>query len=359
LSATRSVLARAASLWTVLSLLFVASPAEALQLRAVQAAHPSGCDLFASPKVGAWRRLGQALGSRARPFTTAQALIDALVPGQTGCLLGGVYHLPGELRFSHGGSPGAPITLEGYPGERATLLGGPVAVPSGSDDVTITHLHINTTGIDQVGVQITSADDQLTHDNITNHNTPGSCVILGSDIGFGQATNTLVADDVVHQCGYNPGDPFEDHGIYDDNTVNATITDNIFWGMPYGWGVQLYPNAQGTQVTHNVINNRGQGIVIGGDSRYTSSDNVVAYNVISTTVRGYDIRSWWSGVIGASNLAERNCLYSPHALVILRPTLGFSAVGNVVAKPRYVDPARHDYLLSRGSPCLPVVGYGP
>ncbi|HWF73615.1 MAG TPA: right-handed parallel beta-helix repeat-containing protein [Solirubrobacteraceae bacterium] len=234
-----------------------------------------------------------------------------------------------------------------------------MALPSGSDDVNITNLHINTAGIDQVGVQIMSADDQLTYDTITNANTHGSCVILGSDTGFGQAANVLVANNVIHNCGYNPGDPFEDHGIYDDNTVGATIAGNTFWGMPYGWAVQLYPNAQGTQVTHNTINNRGQGIVIGGNSSYASSGNVVAYNVISTTIRGYAIRSWWSGTVGASNLAERNCVYSPHSPGIQHPMVGLSAVGNVIAKPRYANPARHDFGLRPGSPCRPVVGNVP
>jgi hypothetical protein len=340
-----------------MSLLFVASPAEGLQLRAVQPTHPSGCSLFAASK-SRWRALTQSLGTRANPFTTAQALIDALLPGQTGCLRGGTYHLGAELRFNHGGSPGAPITLQSAPGETATLMGAALAIPSGSDDVAVTHLHIDTQGTRQAGVQIMSADDQLTNDNITNHNTPGSCVILGSDVGFGQATNTLVAGNIVHDCGYNPADPFEDHGVYDDNTLGAVITNNIFWGMPYGWGVQLYPNAQGTQVSHNVINNRGQGVVIGGNSSYASSGNIVAYNVISTTIRGYALRSWWGGAVGASNVAESNCLYNPHAKVILRPTLGFSARNNVVAKPRYADAARHNFLLRRGSRCIPVVGQG-
>jgi hypothetical protein len=343
----------------VLSLLVLVSAADALQLRAVQATHPAGCDQFAAPK-SRWRALTQTLGSRTNPFTTVQALIDALLPGQTGCLRGGVYQLGAELRFNHGGSPGAPLALQGYPGEIARLRGGPVAIPSGSDDVVITHLHIDTAGIDQVGVQIMSADDQLTNDVITNANTRGSCIILGSDVGsgYGEATNTLVADNVVYDCGYNPADPFEDHGIYDDNTVGATITGNVFWGMPYGWAVQLYPNAHGTQVTHNVINNRGQGVVIGGNSAYASSNNIVAYNVISTTIRGYALRSWWGGAVGGSNLAESNCLYNPHQRVILRPTLGFSAVNNLIAKPRYADAARHNFVLRPGSPCLSVVGYG-
>lgn len=358
MSAIRSALARAASAWAVLSLLLVASPAQALQLRALRASRVGGCDLYAAPK-GISRLLGLALGSRANPFTTVQALIDAVLPGQTGCLRGGTYDIPGELRFSHAGRPDARITLAGYPGETATLRGGPLYVPSGSNDVTITHLHIDTKGAGQVGVQIMSADDELTNDNITNENTPGSCVILGSDTGWGQARNTLVADNVVHQCGYNPADPFEDHGIYDDNTVDATITRNIFWGMPYGWGVQLYPNAQGTQVTHNVINNRGQGVVIGGDSTYTSSGNVIAYNVITTTIRGYDIESWWGGAVGASNIAVRNCLYNPHSLVIQQPSLGLSAADNMIAKPRYANAAKDNYLLSPRSPCIPVVGYEP
>ena len=169
----------------------------------------------------------------------------------------------------------------------------PVYVPNGSDYVDITGLDINTYATDQVGVQIMGAYDQVTNDNITNLNTRYSCIILGSDSGYGTASYPLVSNNVIHQCGYNPTDPQEDHGIYDDTSIGAVITNNIFWGMPYGWGVQLYPNAQGTQVTHNVIDNNGNGVVIGGNSLSASSNNTVADNIISDSSRQYNIQSWW------------------------------------------------------------------
>jgi hypothetical protein len=278
--------------------------------------------------------------------------------------MGGGYDLAGgssgsQLKFNHGGSRGAPITLESYPGQTATLTGGPVYVPHGSNYVTITHLDINTNGSNQVGVQIMGAYDDVTSNDITNLNTKYSCIIIGSDMGWGQATNTLVENNVVHQCGHNPGDPYEDHGVYVDNSLDATITNNIFWGMPYGWGVQLYPHAQGTQVTHNVIdNNNGQGVVFGGNTLSASSDNTVAYNIITNSSNQYNVQGYWGGAVGTGNAADNNCLYNgaagnnPAASNIETPSVGFTASHNVIANPTYTNAAAHNYTLSPNSPCL-------
>jgi hypothetical protein len=302
-------------------------------------------------------------GSAASPFLTAQKVADSLQPGQTGCLMAGTYDLAGgtsgsQLKFNHGGSSGSPLTLRSYPGQTATLTGGEVYVPQGSDYVDISNLSINTHGVGQVGVQIMGAHDEIADDNITNLNTPGSCIILGSDTGYGQAADTLVEDNVIHQCGYNPGDPFEDHGVYDDNTVGAVITNNIFWGMPYGWGVQLYPDAQGTRVTHNVIDNNGNGVVIGGNSASTSSNNTVADNIISNSSNEYDIQSYWGGAVGTGNVAENNCVFHGNKGDVSTST-GFTASNNVTANPGYANATSHHYTLRSGSPCLSVVGYDP
>ncbi|MDQ6776585.1 MAG: hypothetical protein M3071_10310 [Actinomycetota bacterium] len=303
-------------------------------------------------------------GSAASPFRTPQKLVDALAWGQTGCLMGGKYDLAGgtsgsQLKFNHGGSSGAPLTLESYPGQMATLTGGPVYVPHGSDYVDITNLSINTQGTGEVGVQIMGAYDQITDDNITNLNTPRSCIILGSDTGYGQAAYPLVADNVIHQCGYFPSDPFEDHGVYDDNTIGAVITNNVFWGMPYGWGVQLYPNSQGTQVTHNVIDNNGNGVVVGGNSLSASSNNTIADNIISGSSNEYNIQSWWGGAVGTRNVAENNCVWGGNQGNVESPMAGVTATRNPTADPGYTDAAAHNNTLPAASPCLTVVGYDP
>jgi hypothetical protein len=327
-----------------------------LAAASAEASSPASCALVASSSGS-----DSNSGSPSSPFLTPQKLVDSLHSGQTGCLMGGTYDLAGgssgsQLKFNHGGSSGAPLTLQSFPGQKATLTGAAVYVPGGSDYVTITNLNINTHGVGGVGVQIMGAYDQITDDNITNLNTPGSCIILGSDTGYGRAAYTLVEDNVIHQCGYNPGDPFEDHGVYDDNTIGAVITNNIFWGMPYGWGVQLYPDSQGTQVTHNVIDNNGNGVVIGGNSASTSSNNMVANNVISNSSNEYNIQGYWGGAVGTGNVAKNNCVFhGSRGDVSLSP--GFSVSGNVSANPRYADAGSHSYTLQSGSPCLSVVGY--
>src|SRR5436305_490656 len=95
----------------------------------------TACDLFAMPS-GSDAGTGTAIA----PFRTAQELADALLPGQTGCLLPGVYR--GDLRIDHGGSPGAPIRLIGDPARSATIVGR-FYIPRGSDYVTVAGLRLD------------------------------------------------------------------------------------------------------------------------------------------------------------------------------------------------------------------------
>src|SRR5205807_9753650 len=120
------------------------------------------CSLYASPSGS-----DSGSGSSSSPFLTAQKLVDALQPGQTGCLMAGTYSQP-ELRFNHGGSSGAPITLASYPGQTATVSGGFVYVVSGSNYVTIENLHMDASAATQVGVQVMASNTSLIGDDITN-----------------------------------------------------------------------------------------------------------------------------------------------------------------------------------------------
>jgi Right handed beta helix region len=322
-----------------------------LLLGSASASAAVSCSLYASPS-------GSGSGSLSSPFGSAQALVDALQPGQTGCLMGGTYDLSGsggELKFNRGGSSGAPVTLASAPGGTATLVGGIVYVPNGSDYVTITDVHINTHGATQPGVQVMGANDALTRSDVTNLNSKYSCVILGSDQGWGQAVNTLLEGNVIHECGNTA--PNQDHGVYVDNVVGATITNNIFWGIPDGWGVHVYPHAQNTQVTHNVIDGNGGGVIFGGNTASTSNNNVAAYNVITNSTHFYGVESWWGGTVGTGNIAKNNCVAHDAGGNIETPEVGFTAQNNLVANQTYMDAATHNYMLKPGSPCLGVVGY--
>jgi parallel beta-helix repeat protein len=294
-------------------------------------------------------------GSKGNPFASTQRLVRSLGPGQTGCLRTGAYDLGGELTFGRSGQAGAPITLRSYPGERATLWGGTIYLPARSSHIRLQQLNIDTAGTSQAGLQIMSARDALIGDRITNHADHASCIILGSNIGWGEAVGTVISHDVIHECG-SPADGNQDHAIYFDNSVGAQITNNVIWGTS-GFAIHLYENARDNVIRHNVMDDNRYGVVFGDNSGFRSSGNIVANNVISDTTDSYGAQSYWNGAAGRGNILARNCIYNAVKGAIGRPTIGFQAIGNVVARPRFVDAARHRYRLRAGSRCLRVVGF--
>jgi hypothetical protein len=305
---------------------------------------PSGCSLYASPggsDVNA--------GTLSSPFLTAQKLVSSLTAGQTGCLRQGSYS-QSEVTFT-----GSDVTLSSYPGETGTLRDGFIYVPSGSNNVTIEDLHIDASSTSQVGVQLMSSGDALTRDDITNGSAHDSCIILGSNVGWGQAVNTTIANNVIHQCG-NTADGNQDHAIYADNSVNATIDNNVIWGAA-AYAIHLYENSQGSQITHNVIVGNGYGVIFAGSPTLASDNNVVADNIIAGSTAGPDVSSYWGGPVGTGNVLQGNCIVAGAGGGVQSRAIGFAASGNVTASPGFVNAAAENYRLRAGSPCLPVVGY--
>lgn len=73
---------------------------------------------FVDPAQGA----DEHAGTLAAPWRTVGHALTQLSPGETLCLRAGVYYE--RLRISLAGRAAAPITIRGYPGERAVLDGG-------------------------------------------------------------------------------------------------------------------------------------------------------------------------------------------------------------------------------------------
>lgn len=348
----------------VVSLLFVVAdgredspaPGSAVRLsqpiKARTAALPrlSACSRFAAPNGS-----DSGSGELRNPFRSAQRLADALSAGETGCLRTGTYDTSREfvLAFQRSGSPGAEITIQSYPGERAHVVGS-VHVPEGRSHVRLANLDIEGTGTMNT-IKVYSADVTIEGNDITNRRRGRSCLLLGSN-DAGPAVGTVVRRNVFHDCGAT-SNANQDHGIYAANVSGAEIVENVFHDSS-GYAIQLYPNARDTFVAGNVIDGGGDstrgGIVIGGDGNQASRGNAVVRNIVAYA-RTYNVSSVWEGSVGSANRVDENCVWGARNENIAPGMAGFSASGNVTADPRFVDRRRHDYRLASDSPCLALV----
>jgi hypothetical protein len=320
----------------------------AARAASAQAATAVSCTLYASPSGS--DTTGD--GSQANPFQSAQHLVSVLTAGQTGCLTTGTYSQSPGLSFEHGGSAGAPITLASAPGQTATLSGGYVYIPTGSDYVTLENLNINGAQTTQVSVQIFGSEDSLIGDDITNDEQHNSCIIMGYPGDTPYPTNTLIENNTIHQCG-NKADGNQDHAIYFSQSIDATVTNNVIWGTA-AFALHIYPNAQGNQITHNIIDANGYGAIFAGSSESTSNDNNVSYNIITNSTIGMGVQQSWGGTTGTGNTFTHNCLNNNAGGNIETPT-GYSTTNNTTATPDYTNPTTHNYTLPTTSPCLATV----
>jgi hypothetical protein len=306
------------------------------------------CDLVAAPG-GA----DENPGTLAKPLRTAQALIDDPSPSRKRCLRGGTYDQwaessDGQLTFSAGGSPGDPLRLQSYPGERAHIL-GVLSMPRTIGHIVLQDLDIDGGHVGGASVTVQAQGDDVTLDDVdvTNGGTGQSCVTLGR-AHAGESTGAVVRDSRLHGCG---ADPLHDHGVYVEATEGALVTGNRIYGNA-GWGVHMYPDAQNSVIAYNAIDGNGRGVLFGGQAPLTSNGNVVEHNAISRSTLGHNLESYWGdNLVGTGNIARENCLGGAAAGDVEDPVLGYSLSANVTADPDY----EHDFRISADSLCHDVL----
>ena len=266
------------------------------------------------------------------------SFVASLEEGETGCLEGGETY--GTSETISIGRPG--VTLTSSTEERATLQ-GQLRVEPEADGATIENLILDgrNTG-DDLGPLIYADDVVLRGNDISNDNT-AICVHLASYPGEDPPTGVLIEGNEIHNCGRLPARN-HDHGIYVADAVGTVIRGNLIYENA-DRGIQLYPDADETEVVGNVIVGNGQGVIFGGDDDGTSDDNVVTGNVIADSTIRYNVSSSWQGPTGSGNVVRGNCVWAdgeeyrgvPDGSGIENPMSGAVATDNVVADPGFGD----------------------
>jgi parallel beta-helix repeat protein len=262
--------------------------------------------------------------------------------------------------FTRRGRRGKPVTLRGFPGERARILGR-LWIARTARYAVVTRLYLD--GRNPKGLPsptINASDVRFSRNDVTNHHT-SICFLLG-ERRWGRANRALIERNRIHSCGELPAGG-HDHGIYVEEASRAVIRNNWIYGNA-DYGVHLYPHARRTLVQGNIIYGNGMGVIFSGDHGLTSDDNVIEGNVIGGSERGYNIESWWptGGAVGTGNVARHNCLWGGmHAEAdggVEVPQAGFRAVDNLIADPQFQDAPARDFTLGPTSACRAVLPDG-
>ena len=320
----------------------------ALIIHGSSAAAASGCDLIASPGGS-----DSAPGTEAEPLETATALISSLESGETGCLRAGTYvGRQFEIR-----TPG--VTLTSFPGERATLH-GQLRFGYKADGSVAENMNLDGRNDDELLGPLIYADDAILRGNVITNHHQGICVAVSNYQDLPPTRGVLIENNVIHDCGELPATNHH-HGIYVSHARDTVIRNNVIYGNA-DRGVQLYPDADDSIVTGNVIDGNGQGVIFGGGPDSSSDDNLVAGNVITGSNIRWNIQSHWQGPVGSGNVARDNCVWTTRDDYEGTPPgsgieemNGARAFDNVVADPGYADPASGDYRLDGDSRCAAVL----
>lgn len=313
-------------------------------------------------------------GTPEAPVQTVTRLTSLLTPGKTGCLTAG-QTFDELVNINEGGDPGNPITLRSTAGGRATFTGQMMVAGShvvisdlnfgGLGDIANNYPKTYHLGIDGDDVKVVGNDITTPH---------GICVDVGGLDAYGgpndpaavRADGFVLDHNRIHGCGLsNQLDPQTDsgvHGVYLVNTLNAKITNNYIYDNKVR-GLQMWPNAVGTLVRHNVLDGNSGNLNIGSyaPNGYFSRDTTITDNIISNSTFAFSKDT--AQVFGNfpndgqtyGNVVTGNCVYQQD------PSKNFGGYGyshsdNILADPLYENRDAKDFDLQSGSPCT---GKGP
>jgi Right handed beta helix region len=303
-----------------------------------------GCHRLASPRG----RDGWS-GSRRRPYRSVKRLVSSLRSGQTGCLARGGYRHSGMAKLSR-----PRTTLRSVRGARATVDGA-VWITEQATGARVSRLRLTTSDPEfDIPLKVQADRARVSLNRIYGSRST-ICVLVGT---VRTPHGVVIERNRIRACGRS-GE--YDHLIYLAHTRGTVVRGNVLYSNPGGWGVHMYPDADGTVVERNLIHGNLGGVVFAGDGTGLASDgNTVRNNAITGSGPRWNIESSWSGgPSGTGNRAYRNCLHTlgPGAPSGISELDGFTIRHNsVLARLPYVNVGRGDFRFLRRSRCNSLVG---
>lgn len=273
-----------------------------------------------------------------------QRFADTLKVGETGCLRRGVFAGGVELRKRG-------VTLRSFPGRQATIRGGQVRISPVATGAALKKLRLVS---NQFSPLVYASHAVISDNVITNHHTE-ICLHIDRYPRTPIPKGIVIQGNRIHDCGRLPARN-NDHGIYIAEARDTVIRDNLIYDNA-DRGVQLYPEAEGTRIVRNVIDDNGEGVIFGSRSDHT----LVKDNIISNSRVRHNVESSESSA--RHNLVRDNCLWSarggyyggdPPGSGVLPGHPGFTLGPNTIADPRF-----QNRLNFRPSPRSPCAGMGP
>jgi hypothetical protein len=289
-------------------------------------------------------------GTRQRPWKTVQRAFERLRPGQRALVRAGTY--VADHVVERAGTRTSPITVAAYPGERPVLRAAsssgdtyPLRVTDGAAFVRIQGFVLELakgTSSTNVYFEGRARDVELSRNEIRFSQDQG-VFVENSARRIHIIGNRIHDNGRGHQSGQH-----QSHGIYIEG-ADHLVANNVIYAHPYGFGIQVYPENNGTIVVHNTVVGSGHsGIVVGGDggvSNIAIRNNVLAFNA------SYGVQM--DSDCPRAVTIDRNVIHGNRSGGVQGGCSGVSTSGgNITSDPRFVDSGRRDYRLARGSPAI-------
>jgi Periplasmic copper-binding protein (NosD) len=304
-------------------------------------------------------------GTFDRPWRTIQHAADSLEPGQSALVRGGTYLE--DVRVTRNGTADEPITITNYPFERPVVqspnppgrLVGALedSYPFEIDSASYLRVH---------GFVIQDATGPSTADvyfaqGAHDVELSGNDIRKSADQGvYGERTthDLQILANKIHDNGPSP--IHQSHGIYLEG-VDHLIANNVVYANRYGYGIQIYPSADGVLIVHNTLVDNGNtesssgGIVLGGGEDTTVDNTTIVNNIVAFNASA-GIRSFFPAWVmqPKGNAAYSNVGYGD-------PDGDFStwegggidySKGNLVADPLFSDLVGDDFHVEPDSPAV-------